>query len=220
MAVTLTPQEYERYRKLVGMLGSAHEGERNNALSFLTKMAEAKGVPVHELLLSQQTVQQEQPQPQRNYSTNDFYDTPRYRQQTAREQYERERREQQRRAEEELHRAFREARARAEAEQRAKRDRAWKESTAQYKPYAEDSWAMEDWRRRAHTIASDKESWDKLNDWEQEFIQSIIASHQSRLTQKQLNKLEQIEDKVAGREPKNFDMGWWPGADDTPPWED
>jgi hypothetical protein len=50
-ALQLSQTDRSRREKLVGMLGSAFEGERLNALSMLQRMADADRVPIHELLL-------------------------------------------------------------------------------------------------------------------------------------------------------------------------
>jgi hypothetical protein len=50
-ALRLSQTDHVRRQKLVGMLGSAFDGERLNALSMLQKMANAYRIPIHELLL-------------------------------------------------------------------------------------------------------------------------------------------------------------------------
>jgi hypothetical protein len=50
-ALRLSQTDQVRRQKLVGMLGSAFDGERLNALSMLQKMADAYRIPIHELLL-------------------------------------------------------------------------------------------------------------------------------------------------------------------------
>jgi hypothetical protein len=50
-ALRLSQTDHSRRQKLVGMLGSAYDGERLNALSMLQKMADAYKIPIHELLL-------------------------------------------------------------------------------------------------------------------------------------------------------------------------
>jgi hypothetical protein len=50
-ALRLSQTDHSRRQKLVGMLGSAYDGERLNALSMLQKMADAFKIPIHELLL-------------------------------------------------------------------------------------------------------------------------------------------------------------------------
>jgi hypothetical protein len=50
-ALQLSNTDRSRREKLVGMPGSAFEGERLNALSMLEQMAGAYKVPIHELLL-------------------------------------------------------------------------------------------------------------------------------------------------------------------------
>ena len=53
MAVTLTPAERERLKKLVGMLGSNADGEKLAALHMIEKLAISKGLKIHELLLGE-----------------------------------------------------------------------------------------------------------------------------------------------------------------------
>ena len=50
-ALQLSNTDRSRREKLVGMLGSAFEGERLKALSMLQQMADAYKVPIYELLL-------------------------------------------------------------------------------------------------------------------------------------------------------------------------
>lgn len=50
-ALRLSQTDHVRRQKLIGMLGSAFDGERLNALSMLQKMADAYKIPIHELLL-------------------------------------------------------------------------------------------------------------------------------------------------------------------------
>lgn len=47
----LTDEEVTRLRKLVGMLGSQHDGEKLAALRKIEALAASKGLHVHELLL-------------------------------------------------------------------------------------------------------------------------------------------------------------------------
>ena len=51
-ALRLSDADRSRRDKLVGMLGSAFDGERLNALSMLQRMADNYKVPIHELLLA------------------------------------------------------------------------------------------------------------------------------------------------------------------------
>ena len=51
-------------RKLVGMLGSDSEGERANALRFITKLAESYKMHVHEAIAAAMTGVAPQPDPQ------------------------------------------------------------------------------------------------------------------------------------------------------------
>jgi hypothetical protein len=50
-ALRLSPTDHARRQKLVGMLGSAFDGEKLNALGMLQKMADTYKIPVHELIL-------------------------------------------------------------------------------------------------------------------------------------------------------------------------
>ena len=50
-ALRLSDNDRNRRDKLVGMLGSAFDGERLNALGLLQRMADAYRIPIHELLL-------------------------------------------------------------------------------------------------------------------------------------------------------------------------
>ena len=54
-ALQLSNPDRIRREKLVGMLGSAFEGERSNALGMLQKMADAYKVRIDELLLAVET---------------------------------------------------------------------------------------------------------------------------------------------------------------------
>jgi hypothetical protein len=50
-APPLSAADRIRRDKIVGLLGSAHEGERSAALNMLQKMADAHGLKIHELLI-------------------------------------------------------------------------------------------------------------------------------------------------------------------------
>jgi hypothetical protein len=50
-ALQLSQTDRSWPEKLIGMLGSAFEGERLNTLAMLQKMADKHKVPIHELLL-------------------------------------------------------------------------------------------------------------------------------------------------------------------------
>jgi hypothetical protein len=51
-ALQLSSTDRSRREKLVGMLGSAFDGERLNALAMLQKMADAYKIPIHTFLLA------------------------------------------------------------------------------------------------------------------------------------------------------------------------
>jgi hypothetical protein len=53
VGVVLTDGERERLRKLVGMLGSNADGEKLAALHMIEKLAQTKGLKIHELLLGE-----------------------------------------------------------------------------------------------------------------------------------------------------------------------
>src|SRR4030095_10405276 len=53
MTVSLTEAERARLKKLVGMLGSNMDGEKLAALNMIDKLAQSKGLKIHELLLGE-----------------------------------------------------------------------------------------------------------------------------------------------------------------------
>ena len=54
-ALQLSDSDRSRRDKLVGMLGSSFDGERLNALGLLQRMADNYKVPIHELLLANES---------------------------------------------------------------------------------------------------------------------------------------------------------------------
>ena len=57
-ALRLSEPDRIRREKLVGMLGSAFDGERLNALAMLQRMADSYKSPIHEFLLGENSDQQ------------------------------------------------------------------------------------------------------------------------------------------------------------------
>ena len=54
-ALQISDADRIRRNKLAGLLGSAYEGERSNALAMLQRMADAYKVPIHEFLLADES---------------------------------------------------------------------------------------------------------------------------------------------------------------------